>query len=211
MRILMIGAKSQAHLSYQIVSKAGHTVPYVFDQDQSVKHPGWDCVLFHDDELIEHHARQCDGFLVCIGNIGRGKTRLAFGRRLEALGLEPVSAIHPTTFIPESARIGHGLQTFPRAVIGEFVSIGDYCIIGINAAIDHESVIGSGCHIMGGAALAGEVCVKEHSDVGANATVLPHVVVGCNSIVGAGAVVTKSVPDNTVVAGVPARAIRSTI
>lgn len=44
--------------------------------------------------------------------------------------------------------------------------------------------------------------------VGAGATILPGVTIGDNAIVGAGSVVTKEVPSNTIVAGVPARAIR---
>ena len=44
--------------------------------------------------------------------------------------------------------------------------------------------------------------------VGANATILPGVTVGDGAVVAAGAVVTKDVPANTVVAGVPARVIK---
>lgn len=44
--------------------------------------------------------------------------------------------------------------------------------------------------------------------IGANAILLPGVVVGKNSIVGAGSVVTKSVPDNAIVAGNPSKIIR---
>lgn len=45
--------------------------------------------------------------------------------------------------------------------------------------------------------------------VGASATILPGVTVGDNAIIAAGAVVTKDVPANTVVAGVPAKVIRT--
>lgn len=45
--------------------------------------------------------------------------------------------------------------------------------------------------------------------VGAAATVVPGVTIGDNSIVGAGSVVTKDIPANTIVAGVPARVIRA--
>ena len=45
--------------------------------------------------------------------------------------------------------------------------------------------------------------------IGANATVLPGVTVGDNAIIAAGAVVTKAVPANTVVGGVPAKFIKS--
>ena len=44
--------------------------------------------------------------------------------------------------------------------------------------------------------------------IGAHATVLPGVTVGDNAVIAAGAVVTKDVPANTVVAGVPARPIK---
>jgi acetyltransferase-like isoleucine patch superfamily enzyme len=50
--------------------------------------------------------------------------------------------------------------------------------------------------------------IKSWADVGVNAVILPGVTVGRGAIVGAGAVVTKDVPDFAVVAGVPAKVIR---
>jgi acetyltransferase-like isoleucine patch superfamily enzyme len=52
------------------------------------------------------------------------------------------------------------------------------------------------------------VTVGFGADIGMNASILPGVHVGAHSIVGAGAVVTRDVPDYAVVAGVPARLIR---
>lgn len=52
------------------------------------------------------------------------------------------------------------------------------------------------------------VTIKRNAWVGANATILPGVTIGENSVVAAGAVVTKDVPANTVVAGVPAKVIK---
>jgi maltose O-acetyltransferase len=44
--------------------------------------------------------------------------------------------------------------------------------------------------------------------IGGNVTILPGVTIGNNVVVAAGAVVTKDVPDNSLVGGVPARLIR---
>lgn len=52
------------------------------------------------------------------------------------------------------------------------------------------------------------VTIGENVWIGSNATILPGVMIGNNSVVAAGAVVTKDVPENTVVAGVPAKVIK---
>ena len=50
--------------------------------------------------------------------------------------------------------------------------------------------------------------IKKNCWIGAGATILRGITIGENSVVGAGSVVTKDVPDNTVVAGNPARVIK---
>lgn len=55
------------------------------------------------------------------------------------------------------------------------------------------------------------VHIKKNCWIGAGSTILPGVTVGENSVVGAGAVVTKDVPDNVIVVGNPAKIIRDGI
>lgn len=52
------------------------------------------------------------------------------------------------------------------------------------------------------------IAIGKNIWIGAAATIVPGVTIGDNSIIGAGSVVTKDVPANTVVAGVPAKVIR---
>jgi acetyltransferase-like isoleucine patch superfamily enzyme len=55
----------------------------------------------------------------------------------------------------------------------------------------------------------GHIHIRKNAWIGAGATILPGVTVGENAVVAAGAVVSKDVPDNTIVGGVPARIIKS--
>lgn len=55
----------------------------------------------------------------------------------------------------------------------------------------------------------GAILIKKNAWIGTGATILPGVTIGENSIVAAGAVVTKDVPDNRIVGGVPAKFIKS--
>jgi acetyltransferase-like isoleucine patch superfamily enzyme len=50
--------------------------------------------------------------------------------------------------------------------------------------------------------------VKAGASIGGGATIMPGITIGCRAMVGAGAVVTKDVPDSAVVVGNPARVVR---
>ena len=53
------------------------------------------------------------------------------------------------------------------------------------------------------------IVIRRNAWIGANATILPGVTIGENAIVAAGAVVSKDVPANAIVGGVPAKFIKS--
>ncbi len=53
------------------------------------------------------------------------------------------------------------------------------------------------------------VVIKRNAWIGAGATILPGVTVGENAVVAAGAVVSRDVPPNTVVAGIPAKVVKT--
>ncbi|MGM0215967.1 sugar O-acetyltransferase [Enterococcus sp. AZ109] len=88
------------------------------------------------------------------------------------------------------------------------VTIGDYCMIGPNTVITSVGhpldAKGRREHL----SLTDPVVIGNDVWIGANCVILPGVTIGNNVVVAAGAVVTKNVPDNCVVAGVPAQVIR---
>ena len=88
------------------------------------------------------------------------------------------------------------------------VYIGNYVMIGPNTLIStvgHPiSPKGRRNHL----GIARPVKIGNDVWIGANVTILPGVTIGNNVVVAAGAVVSKDVPDNCIVGGVPARVIR---
>lgn len=57
----------------------------------------------------------------------------------------------------------------------------------------------------------GKIRVGEHSFIGCNSTIMPGVTIGKRCVIAAGSVVTKDVPDEMVVAGVPAKVVMTTM
>ena len=88
------------------------------------------------------------------------------------------------------------------------VTIGDYVMIGPNtmiSTVNHPMTpMGRRKHL----GIGRPVTIGNDVWIGGNVTILPGVTIGNNVIIAAGAVVTKDVPDNTLVGGVPARKIR---
>lgn len=81
-----------------------------------------------------------------------------------------------------------------------------------NTMIGHNVVLATINHDLNpanrGTNLPEPIHIGRNVWIGANATVLPGVTIGDNAVIAAGAVVTKDVPENTVVGGVPARVLR---
>ncbi len=139
-----------------------------------------------------------------ISAIGSTKRRRLV-ENLEAKGYKFDTVIHPQTIYSRYVKFGEDVIIAPGVILTCQIVIACHVIINFGASIGHDANIGSYATISPGARIMGGVTLGQEVFVGANATILDHVSVGDGAIIAAGAVVTRDVPELTMVAGVPAK------
>lgn len=148
------------------------------------------------------------------------------------------SVIGTSAIIYAGTVIGKHCLISDLASIREKCIIKDYTIIGRAVTVEYETTIGEYSKIMTHSQLTGNMVIEDHvffggavastndkymgrtgnqfngpriksgARIGANATILAGVTIGKDTIVGAGAVVTKDIPDYKIALGIPARVVK---
>ena len=127
--------------------------------------------------------------------------------------------------IGDNTKIGPFVEVQKNAFIGKRCKISSHTFICEGVTIEDDVFVGHGVMFINdkyprSTTESGELqteddwevvstIVKQGASIGSNATLLCGITVGSGSIVGAGSVVTRDVPDKTVVAGNPAKVIRN--
>ncbi len=143
------------------------------------------------------------------------------------------TAVVETECVGDGTRIEAFAHVLPGARIGRHCNIGDHTFIAHDVTVGDRVTIHCGVQLWDGVTLEDDVLigpnatftndrfprsnqrperllptlVKRGASIGANATILPGITIEEQVMVGAGAVVTRNVPRNAVVAGNPARII----
>ncbi len=158
-----------------------------------------------------------------------------YGNLSEGANIGARCIIRAHTIIYENVTIGNNVETGTHVVIREHATIGDNTIIGSHTVIDGNVKVGRKVSIQSGVYIPPKtiignnvflgpmvmisndkypaskrllgVTIKDDVIIGLGAQLISGITIHEGAIIGAGAVVTKDVPPNSVVIGVPARVV----
>lgn len=120
------------------------------------------------------------------------------------------TVVHPTAYISPSAKLGCGTVILPNTTVASGVTLGDHLMILPHAVISHDVSIDDYTVIASSATISGNVTIGAGCYLGANCSMIGGITVGRQCLIGIGAVVIRSLEENGVYVGNPAKFLRPT-
>ena len=200
--MIIIGAKGHAKEVFDILNLEDYSSIYFFDNlNNNIETHLYSLSIL---KSFEETTKILDINPEFILGLGGAQNRYNLYNTFIKLNGVPKSVIAKNTFISSTCSLGKGLNIMQFSSINADTYIGDGTLINSHVSIHHDCKIGNFVELSPGSRILGNCEIGDFTTIGTNATVLPKIKIGKNVIVAAGAVVTKDVPDNCMVAGIPA-------
>lgn len=148
-------------------------------------------------------------FVDCLGSPRSYRKREELLERHGMLPNQFETLIHPSAIVADDVQVGQGSIIYPNVVALSNVQIGQHVTILSGTVLNHNVEVGDWSILGSGVMLSGAVKVGRTCYLGTSCSVREAVAIGDGSLVGMGAAVTANVEADVVVAGVPARFVRS--
>jgi sugar O-acyltransferase (sialic acid O-acetyltransferase NeuD family) len=203
---IIIGAGTYGQVYAEYLKNTYNIVGYIDDNERLICKKIDNIEVLGNREFLFNHVDRNISIFVPIGD---NNVRVELLKKLNTLGFDTPSYIHPHVTIHESVKIGQAVYILHGINIMPFTIMKDYVMISTGANISHHTTIEDGCFFSYGVNIGASIHIDSKSYFGAGSTVMTGVKnIGKNTLIGAGAVVIQDIPDNAVVAGVPAKIIK---
>lgn len=132
--------------------------------------------------------------------------------RASKAGVNIPTLVHPTARVSRFVELGRGDVIDQNVSVLADVKIGDNSVISSDSTVMHTTNIGNHCFAAPCSKIGAYCTIEDEVFVGIGSIIISAKVplIGHNAYIGAGALVTKSVPPNAIIAGCPAKIINYT-
>lgn len=130
-------------------------------------------------------------------------------KMLDNVNLSFPNLFHPSVIkSKDEVYFGHGNVICAGNILTCNITVNNFVTINLGCTIGHDTAIEDYCSLMPNVNVSGDVILYEKAYIGTGATIINKVSVGRKTIVGAGAVVSRSLPDDCTAVGIPAKPIK---
>lgn len=140
--------------------------------------------------------------------VGNPRTRVTLAARLESLGVQFATLVHPETQSGPRIALGDGTLICAGNILTTDIRIGAHVHLNLDCTVGHDVIIADFVTIAPGVHISGNVTVHAGAEIGTGAMIRQGLTIGRGAAVGMGAVVTKDVPAGETWVGNPARRLR---
>lgn len=142
--------------------------------------------------------------------VGSPADRERLVRRATDAGWHFPALLHPRIEVSRWISVGNGVIICAGSILTTNISLGDHVHINLDCTIGHDVVVEDYVTLAPGVHVSGRVHIHRRAYIGTGATIIngsaeQPLVIGADAVVGAGACVTRPVPEGATVVGVPAR------
>lgn len=203
--IYLYGCGGHAKVILDILIQAGHTVKaFVNDHPPNISNIH-NVPIEQASKVLHCISASQSKWIVAIGN---NSVRQRIATQLSNQGYSFTTAIHPSAQIALGVEIAVGTVVMANAVINTDTQVGQHVIVNTGATIDHDCKIDEFCHIAPGCSLCGQVHLGAGTFLGVGTCVCPGIEIGEQTTCGAGSIVVRSLPAQSLAYGCPAKVVR---
>jgi sugar O-acyltransferase (sialic acid O-acetyltransferase NeuD family) len=208
--LVLIGGGNQAHYTIDIIEKENkYKIVGIIDSVHEIGCERFGYKIIGRQENIKQLIKE---FNIDVGiiSIGDNWSRyLVYNKIIEQVpSFEFVNAIHPSVIIGNNVKLGNGIVAMAGCIFNPKSVIEDFTFFATGAQVEHDCFIDKFSSISAGSITGGYVKIGKFSAITLGVTIMDRVEIGENTVVGSGSLVVKSLPNNVLVYGNPAKIIR---